>query len=281
MKNTLLLTTFILLLTSNTFIIAQNNAINEGVEINGVIWATRNIGMPNTFADNIEDAGMFYQWNRKIAWQSVDIVTDWDSSLPIGSTWEKDNDPSPTGWRIPTFSDIQKLLDNNKVNRTYAIENGVSGTWFIDKTSNKSIFLPAAGSRSHSEGVLCLVGSVGDYWSVTQGAVNCAYYLFFNNSGLADCLNSGYRALGYSIRCVKEDAPITSLINAGSEEIKIYTQPNTIIIENVTGKVSIHNTAGQLIARRAEACHGSIITVPTAGIYIVRVDNHIQKAIVP
>jgi uncharacterized protein (TIGR02145 family) len=279
MKKLFLLSIFssVIMLTA-----AQSVITDEGVEINGVIWATRNVDLPNTFVDNIEDAGMFYQWNRKIAWAATGIVMDWDNTIPVGSTWEKINDPSPTGWRIPTLSDIQKLLDNNKVNRIYAIENGVSGTWFTDNTSDKSIFLPAAGSRSHTEGVLCLVGSVGDYWSITPGAVNCAYYLFFNSSGLADCLNSGYRALGYSIRCVKENTPVTSLTNIKNEEIKIYTRPNTIIVENASGEVCIYNSTGLLIAGRAAARHGSTtIPVPTAGIYIVRVGNYIQKVIVP
>jgi len=38
---------------------------DEGVVINGVKWATRNVAAPGTFAANPQDAGMFYQWNRK------------------------------------------------------------------------------------------------------------------------------------------------------------------------------------------------------------------------
>jgi len=41
---------------------------DEGVVINGVKWATRNVDRPNTFAETPESAGMFYQWNDKIGW---------------------------------------------------------------------------------------------------------------------------------------------------------------------------------------------------------------------
>jgi len=35
------------------------NQIDEGVVINGIRWATRNVDAPGTFVDNPEDAGMF------------------------------------------------------------------------------------------------------------------------------------------------------------------------------------------------------------------------------
>src|SRR5690606_41969959 len=42
--------------------IANND---KGAEINGLRWATRNVGTPNKFVVNPEDFGMHYQFNRK------------------------------------------------------------------------------------------------------------------------------------------------------------------------------------------------------------------------
>ncbi len=56
----------------------------------------------------------------------------------------------------------------------------------------------------------------------------------------------------------------------------IYTRYHTIIIENAVGNISIHSTTGQLIAHGTQ----TEFSVPTAGIYIVRVGNHIQKVMV-
>ena len=77
--------------------------MDEGVVINGVKWATRNIAAPGTFAATTEDAGMFYKWNNKKAWATIgDEVTDWDNSIYDGDAWVKSNDPSPAGWHVPT-----------------------------------------------------------------------------------------------------------------------------------------------------------------------------------
>ena len=146
---------------------------DNGVVINGVKWATRNVDKPGAFATNPEDAGMFYQWNRKVGWSATDPMinsdggTSWDSSTPVGDTWEKSNDPSPAGWRVPTLEEIKTLLDENKVSNEWTSENGVNGRRFTDKVSGKSIFLPAIGGRSWQGGHF--YGSVlfGSYWSCT------------------------------------------------------------------------------------------------------------------
>ena len=46
---------------------------DEGVIINGVKWATRNVATLGTFAAKPEDAGMFYQWGHKIGWSTAVI----------------------------------------------------------------------------------------------------------------------------------------------------------------------------------------------------------------
>jgi len=71
---------------------------DEGVVINGVKWATRNVDEVGTFASTPESYGKFYQWNRKIAWNTTDrIVIGWNNTAPDGTEWTKINDPSPTG----------------------------------------------------------------------------------------------------------------------------------------------------------------------------------------
>ena len=47
-----------------------NPTLNKRVVINGVRWATCNVDAPGNFAANPEDAGMFYQWNRKVGWSA-------------------------------------------------------------------------------------------------------------------------------------------------------------------------------------------------------------------
>jgi len=185
----------------------SNNITVKGIVINGVEWATCNIATPGTFVDKPENFGMFYQWNRKIGWSSIDPLinsdgeTYWDSSISEGSTWTSANDPSPTGWRVPNLDDIRKLLDTDKVDNEWATVNGVNGKKFTDKISGNSIFLPAAGSRYSYTSALYNTDTDGHYWSSTSDVAN-AYLMTFCN----DCAywhnGSNNRGNGHSIRPV-------------------------------------------------------------------------------
>lgn len=176
---------------------------SEGVTINNITWATRNVDLPGTFARTSESAGMFYQWNRKVAWSSTDPMinsnneTTWDSTVPSGTTWQKQNDPCPDGWRIPTQAELQSLLD---ANNTWVVQNGVNGRRF--GTAPNTIFLPAAGKRINSNGTLIGTNSEGIYWSDTQYDANIAYEMdFLVSNAKTDITQRNY---AYAVRCVQE-----------------------------------------------------------------------------
>ena len=185
---------------------------DEGVVINGVKWATRNVDKPGTFTAKPEDAGMFYQWNRKVGWSATDPMinsnggTEWNNNSPAGIVWEKANDPSPAGWRVPTLKEIQKLLDTDKVTQVWTAENGKNGCRFTDKTTNKSIFLPTAGYRYGFDSTLYSAGLNGYYWSSTTASSNSHYaYVLYFNSNIAYCFYWYYRNYGQSVRSVADN----------------------------------------------------------------------------
>jgi len=186
---------------------APVNSSERGVVINGVRWATCNVAAPGVFAAKPEDAGMFYQWNRRIGWSDVGLVNSnggstWNSSTPTGSTWEKANDPSPAGWRVPTLDEIKTLLATDKVSNEWTTQNGVSGEKFTDKATGNSIFLPAAGGRFTSVGTLGSVGTYGYYWSSALSDSGYPYRLYFysDTAGWKYC----NRILGFTVRSVAE-----------------------------------------------------------------------------
>ena len=83
----------------------------DWVEIAGVRWATCNVNTPGTFATKPEDAGMFYQWNRKIGWSATNPMvnsnggTTWSNLFPdVTTTWEADKNPCPQGGLACTHS---------------------------------------------------------------------------------------------------------------------------------------------------------------------------------
>jgi len=188
---------------SATVEITQEGA--EWVLIDDIKWATRNVDMPGTFAATPQDAGMFYQWNRKVGWSATDPLINsngdiwWNSSATEGNTWEKANDPCPAGWRVPTWFELRSLVNADS---EWTTVNGVTGRIF--GSDDNSLFLPAAGCRVNSAGQLLYQGSDGIYWSSTteSGPYNYRRYLIFDNTNV----NIRYTPStdGFSVRCVVE-----------------------------------------------------------------------------
>ena len=202
----------------------------EGVVINGVRWATCNVGAHGQFVANPEDFGGYYQWGRKgdgheqptsgttTTLSSTDdpghsnfILTeedpyDWrvpqndalwnagSETTPVKAT----NDPCPAGWRVPTLTELQSL---ETVTKEWSNLNGVDG-YFIGDGEPK-LFLPAAGIRNYISSGYDFVGTSGNYWSSSIGGTN-AYSTYFYSTTVAPGTNSNSRASGFSIRCIAE-----------------------------------------------------------------------------
>ncbi|MCL2776303.1 MAG: fibrobacter succinogenes major paralogous domain-containing protein [Oscillospiraceae bacterium] len=173
----------------------------QGVVINGVRWATRNVGAPGTFASSPCDYGEYYQFNKGTT--DFLLFDDYNNSVYANSdSWFPANDPSPSGWRVPTNDDIQKLTDTNYVTYEWIDNNGIIGSKFTDKATGNSIFLPATGHRGDSNGALYHVGDYGCYWSST---ISYSSYVYYLNSGKdANDLVYDNRPNGFSIRPVAE-----------------------------------------------------------------------------
>jgi uncharacterized protein (TIGR02145 family) len=184
--------------------ISHNEVKEKSMFINGVYWATRNVDMPGTFTSNPEDKGKFYQWNRKKAWPTdTRKVNNWDSSMASGDIWEKENDPCPAGWRLPTFEEIGKLCDKSKVNQQeWVTINGIRCEKFTDKANGNFILVPAAGSRHGNDGKLYHL-PFGYYWSMNSlNPKGGSYMLCYDRVKPTD--NYHNRNFGFCVRCVAE-----------------------------------------------------------------------------
>ena len=173
---------------------------DEGVVINGVRWATRNVDAPGTFAPYPESPGMFFQWNRKKGWNATDEhVENWDNSIPEGTKWYAENDPCPEGWRVPTGEELCLLYDYSE----WTIKNGVNGRIF--GTASNQIFLPATNARRTVNGNLVrddMGIDWGNYWGSTSGTPRVSGHSMWFNIGDINPCASADRASGLSIRCV-------------------------------------------------------------------------------
>ena len=159
---------------------------DEGVVINGVRWATRNVGRHGRFTANPHDAGVlftFYQAQRAC----------------------------PSGWRLPTYEELLSLVDAES---EWTVVNRVQGR--LVGTAPNQLFFPATGFRT-TEGRLGGVGSWGFYWSSTPATIgNWIYdlsstqdiraptawrlYITSDNTGV----DNNIRSFGFSVRCVAD-----------------------------------------------------------------------------
>ena len=178
----------------------------QGILINGVVWAQCNVDAPGKFADKPEASGMFYQWNRKRAYPTTENVTDWDDTNPAGTAWTAVNDPSPAGWRVPTKAELEKLLDLTKVDIKFDERSGIKGVYFSDKANpNNRIFLPVAGWRDFEfDFKLVGVGAWSGYWSSAQSNDNEAYSLSIQWNSDCKIFDLSTKIAGLSLRCVKK-----------------------------------------------------------------------------
>ncbi len=174
-----------------------SNSTLQGVEINGVRWATCNVASPGKFADKPEDAGMFYQWNRSKGWAATGAVTGWVNSQPPGATWTTANRVCPSGYRLPTDAEIKSLTAGGG---KWTTQNGVKGRVF--GSGGNTIFMPATGYRYYKTGTLNDAGEGGYYWSSTQDVNEYAYHLYFGSG--SSYRGNDYRSYGFAVRCVME-----------------------------------------------------------------------------
>ena len=170
-KILLFLTAFVLTVSScsTTRRLERKATSMGGVEINGTIWATTNVG-----ANNPEDFGNYHTW-----YESQNIC--------------------PAGWRVPTIEEIESLVEADS---EWTRIRRVNGRKF--GSGNNTIFLPASGWRDNASSARrSNVGTHGYYWSRSQSATSGLYSMSFTSND-AWSVSWGSRHIRLSVRCVAE-----------------------------------------------------------------------------
>lgn len=183
----------------------------------GKTWMDRNLGASRaaTSSTDTEAYGDLYQWGRaadghqlrtsgtKTNLSNSDTPGHGDFILSPDSPWDwrstqNDNlwqgvnginNPCPAGFRLPTEVELN-------AERASWSSNNIAGAFA------SPLKLPMAGVRELGNGSLRYVGSRGYYWSGTVDGSR-SRRLSFYSTGAA--MNSLHRALGGSVRCIKDD----------------------------------------------------------------------------
>ena len=174
-----------------------------GIDVNWVqLWAggpkfaEYNVGAANNKA---EDYGGYYCWGGivdKDPSEEPEYNSETTQLTGIDDTATK---LWGTAWRMPTYEELQALLDNCGVEWTAV--NGVNGKKFTGKGdyASNSVFLPAAGLST--SGYMEWEDEAGLYWSSTSERSGYACELAFDSSDQGVGGGRG-RAYGHSVRAV-------------------------------------------------------------------------------
>jgi uncharacterized protein (TIGR02145 family) len=124
-------------------------------------------------------------------------------------TWSNPNnnpckDELGVGWRVPTYTEWAQIQTNNTWIWKDGGNNGVSGYEIKPSGATKptAFFLPAAGDRSYSNGLITTVGTSGRYWSATFSG-SYAYSIVASSGNVVSASING-RTYGFAVRCVAD-----------------------------------------------------------------------------
>lgn len=114
---------------------------------------------------------------------------DWMQSGHNNNLWSSEasaNNPCPMGFRVPTDAELTSLITVSGIN------NG-------NEANLSTLKFTLPGYRAYNDGAAAYAGNYGYYWSSSVNGSDASYRYF---SSVSTNSQKGYRANGYSVRCV-------------------------------------------------------------------------------
>ncbi|UVD88279.1 FISUMP domain-containing protein [Ornithobacterium rhinotracheale] len=133
---------------------------------------------------------------RYYSWVNSSLYSDsskWNLWQTNGST-----NPCPSGYHVPTHTELMALHK-----AVTGKSNDVNVIWNSEMWDEFGLRLPAAGSRYNNFGAIEETSTLGDYWS-SDGRKDLGVWSIYFKRNMSFAGNSGDRAHGHSVRCLKD-----------------------------------------------------------------------------
>ncbi|HFK5506003.1 TPA: FISUMP domain-containing protein [Elizabethkingia anophelis] len=173
-----------------------------------------NHGLKVQWGRNITGTNGQYYYTQTSDQANSGTIAGWSQTSAADGAWNSGteanpvktvNDPCPSGYRVPTRTEWQAVIDNNtNIERvgTWA-DNGnyTTALYFRNPSNVRTLMLPAAGYRDYTYGTLANRGISGRYWSSSVATSDASHLRFYSSSVNVD---NNYRSHGFSVRCIAE-----------------------------------------------------------------------------
>lgn len=209
----------------------EGDYVGLGVKVAGLWWAPVNCG----YDTEKSPKGLFYQWGKKQSFATegpIEFSKEQMENMAAGinrteffignecwyknpttvDTWpvDKDYDPCPEGWRVPTIDEFKVLVTASYkwiTDGKIAGKGAFSGMRF-PATGDNYIFLPVSGGRDYPD-TKVYEPNCGFYWSSSPvdnilRSTSSEVLLFDSSKPSLETCNT--RGDGLSVRCIKVDA---------------------------------------------------------------------------
>ncbi|WP_407481755.1 FISUMP domain-containing protein [Elizabethkingia meningoseptica] len=193
--------------------------------INGKIWMRYNLGDSRANPDVAPfNQYNYYQFGRSAvvanAATGTGAISGYDATtVPANNSWNSGTeaapiktttDPCPTGYRIPTQTEVNELLASTTQSNIGVWNQGSTNAATVltsNRTSSVRLTLPATGSRGSNaggvvDGTLSNRGVYGWFWTSTSTTSPNAFAL--NVQQTTAPVSTLHRNRGLSIRCIAQ-----------------------------------------------------------------------------
>lgn len=215
--------------TATITIVQNNGAVKDGIST--LYQFGRKDAMPGTdtfypsggfnpsgtgkkdYATAIKTPGTFYNYNTgNYDWCSTTYNNAWSANNTVVTA--NDNavvktvyDPCPVGFHLPAsnaFTGFTTTGGNTTTASQFNVDGSFDKGWnfWTNSSKNTTIYFPASGYRSNSNGTLSLVGTYGGSWSAIPTSALYGRTLGFLSGGVYP-LGGSHRVYARSVRPVQ------------------------------------------------------------------------------